>query len=529
MLNQINIRKLDVLALWGVIRLPLLAIGLYLFREEFVSLIERFIGLPDPTQWAVYFISTLPERILLFFLCSIILGASVFLAKKLRSPSLQYFLPLVCSFILFLALINLTPGFNSKITLKDIVFSLIFTSFLALNTLPNENLISFLTNTPGRLISNILFTVAIGISEILLFKPFLLWLLSRIQGRDVVITGIRRFIVGWLPILVMVPALVVLPLSSKNLIKFSRILHNDKAVQMFTEGGLNWLALNKEQSLLYVSGNTINRLLAFDINALEKPPQKSQVDTGKAQAFAYNSLANELYIHNPKTNELLFLNATNLELVKSIKTPFVAPGDSWIVWDNFSDNIFIVSEADEQKGVPFVVVNRTTGNIVEKLQLNPSNIMLHPAQPLLYMGSFRRPSELLIYDTQRLHIVKRIRTSVRLNRLAFADRNNELLVASPLNSAVLKYDAETLASKGAIKTVLGVRSIAVDRSRNLLLSGSLATNTLEVINLTTQKSIAKYYVGPWLRTICLDTDEGIAYVSTNGGVFKVQYLARVKL
>jgi len=69
----------------------------------------------------------------------------------------------------------------------------------------------------------------------------------------------------------------------------------------------------------------------------------------------------------------------------------------------------------------------------------------------------------------------------------------------------------------------------VDSERNLLLTASLATNMLDVIDLKTYKRITKYYVAPWLHDICLDTKNGVAYVSSTEGLFRVRYSARLDL
>jgi hypothetical protein len=88
---------------------------------------------------------------------------------------------------------------------------------------------------------------------------------------------------------------------------------------------------------------------------------------------------------------------------------------------------------------------------------------------------------------------------------------------------IWRLNSETLAENGRIKTVLGVRTLAVDSVRNLLFAGSLTSNVVEVIDLTTNASVAKYYVGPWLRTIALDTASGTAYVSSIEGLFWIHY------
>jgi hypothetical protein len=106
--------------------------------------------------------------------------------------------------------------------------------------------------------------------------------------------------------------------------------------------------------------------------------------------------------------------------------------------------------------------------------------------------------------------------------MAFLEPVNELLVTIPLKSMIYRLDAETLEIKGKIKSSLGVRTLAVDAKRNLLLTLSLVTGILDVIDLDTYESIKRYYMAHWLRSIVLD-GRGTAYVSSFGGLFKVQY------
>lgn len=49
-----------------------------------------------------------------------------------------------------------------------------------------------------------------------------------------------------------------------------------------------------------------------------------------------------------------------------------------------------------------------------------------------------------------------------------------------------------------------------------------------MIDLNTDKPIASFYLGPWIRTIALDVEQGIAYVSTVRNLFKVKYISEEK-
>src|SRR5262249_33884878 len=122
--------------------------------------------------------------------------------------------------------------------------------------------------------------------------------------------------------------------------------------------------------------------------------------------------------------------------------------------------------------------------------------------------------------------------------------DQELYVLNERDETLLVLSAGTLEQKKLIPslhmtegdsrivydkhTVFGVRTLAIDPERSLLLTASLATNMVDVIDLTTYKRLAKCYVAPWLRCISLDTKACVAYVSSTEGLFRVVYTARLR-
>lgn len=139
------------------------------------------------------------------------------------------------------------------------------------------------------------------------------------------------------------------------------------------------------------------------------------------------------------------------------------------------------------------------------------------------MNSFYdRSNEIIVYDLESLEISNRTLMTERMDRMAYLESVNELLVTIPVKSKIYRLDADTLALKGQIKSSFGVRTMAVDTKRNLLLTISLVTNIMDVIDLNTHQSIKRYYLAPWLRSIVLDGN-GTAYVSGYKGLFSVNY------
>jgi hypothetical protein len=497
-----------LLAAWVLLRLPLLLALLYFFApDEFV-----WLG----TISAIHLIGTWPERLIFFAVICLVLGGSFIAARRLPFEKLGSLLPLVISFGLFFGLYELVPGPS------PLLMALFLTGVLGVNTLSDSWLANFIAKKPGRLIASIIFGVIIGFSELLLLKPLLLWLPS---GQGWISRKISKVLWNWLPAFILAPGLAALFLDPYSLADLHRTLFPDPAVHLFARNNISWIELDLNQRTLYASGYDLNHLQAYNLAAPDQPPRLSPIESGYAQGFAYNPLDQELYIHNILTGQLLTLDTSTLELKRSLPIPALSPGDVWLAWDQFSDSIAIASEADEQTGIPTVIVDRQTGHVLDRLNLDPGNLALHPSRPWLYMSFLRRVNELLVYDMQHHQIIKRAPAPERLDRMIFAPGGHglDLFVSAPMDSQVLWFEADTLKRKGTIQTVFGGRAIAVDAERRLLLCGSLVTHTLEVIDLTTQQRVAEFYLGPWLRTVVLDTRNGIAFVSSHAGLFTVHY------
>ncbi len=522
---------------WALFRLPLILLVLYGFRQNLLAGIESVIGVDSITQRAIALISTLPERLLIFGISSLVLAAGWYGCQRLRSPGLRWAMPVAIALGWFLLLFANFASHNASLG------ALFLAGLFALNTLPVLNLrlpqgriarigqqfgLRDLGLGPGQRGANWLFGLLPGIAEGLLPRPFALWVLG-LWHQDVVRTGRGAGLWAWLPVLpaIALSAVAVLMLPSPPLVELGYRLHADSAVQILDRGDLNMLAINQRRRRLYASGHGLKYLRVYNLDHLEQPPLQANTAIDYAQGFAYDARDDRLYFYHKASQRLLMMDGTSLDLLKSIATPPVSPGDVWVTWDPLTRTVSIASEADYAIGTPFVVINPQTAKVTHTSNLSPSYVYRSPDKPRLYMNFFRRTPDLIVYDPQGNRVLKQVPTDPQVDRMALVPARNELLVASPVNAQVLRYDADSLARRGAIPTSFGVRSVAVDAKRNLLLTGSLATNMLEVIDLNTFQRRAVYRLGPWLREICLDTEAGMAYVSANGALYKVDYIARL--
>ena len=459
------------------------------FLDNVVTWLAHRFSLVDVTMWGIQFVGTIPERILLFLACSLAITAILVPSRLARSASVRLFAPVIGAFVVFRVLYHLVWH-------------------------PDPTALA----------------LALALAMAAVQIP------SWRRSRTTTLNAPKLGVLGWLLSLILLPALAAVLLHGWSLQTLARRLHQDQSVQQVADIDLNALALDAENGLLYAAGHGTDRLLAYDIHDLSRAPRSSSLTTDKAQSFYYNPVNQELYLFKENDRALLFIEAPTLSQTKSIDGLDMTEGDVRLAYDRPNDNIILVSEGmywgspTERKGYPVAVVARKTGQLLYTVTdcgelCIPGLIDTHPAKPLLYMAF---PKTVRAYDLNTRTVVGRSAVKGQwVDGMAITPDGKELLVGVPLHSEVLRFDADSLELKGSIATVFGVRTLAVDPERNLLLTASLATNMVDVIDLKTYRRVAQYYVAPWLRDISLDTRAGIAYVSSTEGLFRVQYTSRL--
>ena len=514
--------KKSVLFIWAILRLPFLAAGLYLFRFPIAAFVEENYGLGAAMDFTVYTASTLGTRLTIYFAFVATLALGFWLVKKwITSEVLSYLLLLIGSF--------LTIYFSSMfllLTPNPFTRTFVIVLILAINTLPQQWVTDQML---GGRSCNLFFLAGVGLSEAFLPQAYALWLMEKFQVRK----SIKSW--SWLGGLLIAPlfwVFLLTPYDNQRILTLGEKMHANPSVEKFAEGDYNWIEFNTERDLLYAVGRGTNFMLAFDTKNLNVPPRKSKTDIGKTQSFAFNPDRQELYVYEASSRQLLTINALTLETLRSMlvvdtstgSEESISPGDVWVNWHRGTDSITIASEADMEIGTPFVMIDYTSGKTIASMQLPlvPTNITFHDERNILYFNSFRA-AYLIAWDMNTHEVINRVDTSPNTDRLIFSPATSEVLIASPLEGAVLRYDAETLKFKGKIKTNLGDRTLTIDPQRNLLLIGNFINNHMQVIDMNTYKPVASFYIGPWIRTIALDVENGVAYVSTVRNLFKVKY------
>ncbi|GAB4506772.1 MAG: hypothetical protein Fur0017_30280 [Anaerolineales bacterium] len=463
----------------------------------------------------VFTVSTFSTRLILYLTCSAALGFWHWLTTKPRiSKAMQYILWLTGAFI------GIFISFEYLFLASDaIVRSAILTALLAVNTLPYEWLAKRLES--GKAI-NLFFLAGVGVVEALFPQSYVVWLTNQVHKEMPIkkwswLSGILIATLFWVFLFV--------PYDNQRVFTLTEKINADPAVKKIAPGVYNWVELNPEHDLLYAVGRGTNFLLAFDLNHLDQPPLRSREDIGKTQSFAFNPERQEIYVYKAETRELLYMDALTLEVFRSVPVIDLSPGDVWMRWQPYNDTIILSSEADAEMGVPLYVFDRESGEVVASMGfpiIPTAFLILHPEKPLMYFNSFKDPY-FAIWDMQIYEITRQVEITPRTDRMVFSEKHNEVWIASPLDGAVMRYNADTLEFTGRIKTTLGDRTLTLDTQRNLLLTGNFMNGKLTIIDLAAEKTIASYYLGPWIRTIALDMEKGMTYVSTVRGLFKVNY------
>lgn len=495
---------------WPLLRLPLVLVLLFIFRGQFATIVFKIVGLDRATLFAINVLST-PVSRGLYFLASLFILLGCVVGSRSLNRGTSYAVVASVGLVLFTAACVLTS--------RSVIFAIPAFVLLLCNLAP----INLDAQTPSKLM-RIAMIFGVGLLEGLFFWRYIGWILEwRRENASASLKKMPRLI--WaLPAVVLASAASAAVLNGSALVPVEQAIRASSAVRTVASGDdFNWIQLDPTRTSLFAAGHGLNHIRRYNTADWSSPPAESDVVTNFAQGFTYASSRGELYVHDVPNERLLCIDDHSLKLKRTIDIKGLAPGDAWLAYDPRTDTISVSSEADEEIGTPFMLLERSTGKIVSTLNEEAGSLLLDPEKSIEFLNYFRRQKGILIYDLRARVVTRRAEIGANADRMAIWRERNEVLVTLPLESRIQRLDADNLQPRGSFQTVFGVRTIAIDPLNNVLLSGSLATGQIEIIELTTGKRLVSYYLGPWLRTIELVPDRGLAYVSSNGSIFELQY------
>jgi hypothetical protein len=488
---------------WASLRLPLLFVLVLIFRQKIIDAILSIVGILDATLFAIDVMSTPVSRSIYFCL---MVAALLWVVMSTSRLSMANGYLLTCSVAAVLV----------AISLRSIVCIVPVLILLGTNLAP----INLNSRFPPGNISRHLMILGLAFSELFFFWNHVRWVTWLLRGKTSSISMPRWL---WaLPGVVIVSLISASLVKGKTLVTIEQAIRTSPAVRIVARGDFNMIKSDRTHNFLYAVGHGFNHIRMYNLSDWSSLPIESEAPTGWTESFEYDPSMNELYLYDEVDRKLRYFDAQTLELKRSVDLT-LSPGDTSLAFDDHTNTITIMSEADVQTGTPFVVVDRASGAILDRQNEEVGELLLDPRKSVAYFSFFRRTSQVKIYDLRKRAIIRAAQIGAHADRMAILADSNELLITLPTESRVVRLNADTLETKGEIPAAFGVRTIAIDDRENLLFCGSIATGELEIIDLSSGKQRARYYLGPWLRTIELFTDRGIAYVSSNGAIYEVQY------
>lgn len=487
---------------WGLLRLPLLLVLVLVFRETIAAL-PVFDGVAITVR-IIDLLSLPVSRTLLFLVLAGLIGLLAFLSVRLK-PMLGYWLQLGTVTVASLILFGMT-GTPLRHALIPILLA-------ATNFLPDSVL--------ERRTDNRFMALAIGFTEVFIIRRHIAWLagLAGFQARH----GKTVQLVGWALAIFLVSGLLAVLVKGGRLVPIEQSIRMTSSATIIMQEDINGLAIDPVRRRLYATGHGLENVIEIDLDNPGAAPRVSEVHSSGAQGIARDAEHSELSVFNGDTRQVQLIDAETLTLKRAIDAPQLASGDPWIAFDPISDTIAVISEADLDDGVAFLLLDHATGEVLDTRDMDAGNILKHPERPWLYLSFFRRNPEIVIYDLEARDILVRVPAPLRLDRMLMLPETNELLVTSPVKSEIRRFNEETLVQTGKFKGIFGVRTLALDPERNLLFAGSFVTGQIMTLDTQTGRPLGTVYLGPWLRSIELDVATGTAYVSSNGILYRWSY------
>jgi hypothetical protein len=367
---------------------------------------------------------------------------------------------------------------------------------------------------------NRLILIAPVIAEVFFAGRYISWIRAKLHGKKARHAEEARKLPG-----AILAALVFATFCPpKNLFDAERLMRGSADVRMFARGDFNGLAYDAADNRLFATGHGTLTLLSYDASNLKAAPKAAWEPSDGAQSLDFDAERDEIYVFSEPRRVVQVFVAKTLALIKTIPAPNVSQGDAWVAHEPITNTVIVSSEADEQFGRPLLVLDRATHAVVDSRGEEAGNILVRPDAPIVYMSFYRRGNGVFAYDLQKKAVVARARTSSPMDRMAWDSKRRELLVTSPAEDLIYRFDPNTLKLKGTFAGIFGVRAIAVDEKNDVILLGSLASGKLALMGLSDHKIKRSWYLGPWLRSIVIVPGRGIAYVSSQTALYEVRYL-----
>lgn len=267
--------------------------------------------------------------------------------------------------------------------------------------------------------------------------------------------------------------------------------------------------------------NTFLRKPAYVFN-LDKPgaPRTVLIPSPEIEDLALDPEGRRIYHVLRDSNDILTLDADTLRPIARHTGLPNLPGSTEVEYASELNKVFTICERTYVG-----VVDLNTGRADFRAIGYGAPILYDRHNRLLYVSHRPDNSPALVeaLDPRSLAVVYRAEAPLP-DKMALSTRRNELYLADPHTGTVWALRTPRLELLRKISTQFGVRPMAVDEDRGWLLTVSVVTGYLEVIDLESGRTLQQHYVGKYARKIALDPVTRQAFITlTWDGLVTVKY------
>jgi hypothetical protein len=501
-----------------------LAAAAFLFRREIVDLIESQSGLGFVFT-IVHLYSTAGVRL-------IIAVAAFFLFISVGIASLRYaprgagiaLFAMLCAVLLASYLSLAGRSLRSGVEAGLLVGCLV-----AANAISPERWRALLAHSRLGRPLNLIFWIFIGI-EFLLPRAYLTWIRQHRTGPG----GVDQASASWLRILpssalaagalaALAPFPALMQLGQWLFMSPAATFVFGPEYQIYSRYDVSDLARSEATGDIFLCGQEQHSLKVL------RGGRAPAADTGITKSgneFCEFAGSGALATVDKRANELLIIDTSSLKLRGRLRLDRMPDGEQFLAAFPKLNLLAVASENEVPfSGGPAIrIVDLRRMKVTREIDAEVGHLIADPRRPVIYANHFTMNVGVRAWDMQTGRLLATSSRFGRSDRMAFDVARNELLATVPETGQIWRLDAATLKGKPAIDTVFGARGLAVDPARDLLLVSSFLTNELDVIDLKTRRSLRRYRLGPWLRDVLVVSDEGVAFVASRYGVYRLNYL-----
>ena len=493
----------------------------FTFRQQIVDVLDSLIGLQFVFT-VVHVYSTMGVRLLLWCLAValIVLAGALSFRFAPRGTRAAVFAA-ICAVIVAASL------WYTRSAKVGIVIGVMAGLLAGANGMSSKRWHALLRHPRGGRLASLFFWMGIGV-EALLPRPFLLWIRGGRADRRPESPSWSRIvpgaalaaaaIAGFAPFPAMMEAGQSLFRSPQAALVFGPHFHDQSPYDVSD------MARNPTTGDIFLCGDT--QLSPKMLPGDGGPAIDTRVSTGGNEFCKFSSALNTFVAFNNESDELLLVDPRTFAVDRRLHLANLPYGEILLAAHPRLNLLAAASEDEEGRGggPDIRIVDLDRVEVVRQIDSPTGFMITDPARPVIYTNHFAKNVGVRAHDMRTGKLLASSPAFGRSDRMTFDAARDEVLATSVEAGQIWRFDAQTLKAKKPIDTVFGARGLAIDAPRDLLLVSSFLTNQVDVIDLKTGRSLRRYRLGPWMRDIMVLSDEGIAYVASRYGVYRLHYL-----